>query len=68
MGSDLFGIGKSALGASKKQLATSSHNIANANNENFSRQRVNLRTNNPMGVGNHAMGSGVNVRSIKKST
>lgn len=66
MGSDLFGIGKSALGASKKQLATSSHNIANANNENFSRQRVNLRTNTPIGEGNYATGAGVNVRSIRR--
>lgn len=66
MGSDLFGIGKSALGASKKQLATASHNIANANNENFSRQRVNLRTGAPIGESNYALGTGVNVRSIRR--
>jgi flagellar hook-associated protein 1 len=66
VGADLFGIGKSALDASKKSLATSSHNIANANNENFSRQRVNLRTNTPIGEGNYVVGSGVNVRSIRR--
>jgi flagellar hook-associated protein 1 FlgK len=66
MGSDLLSIGKSALHASKKSLATSSHNIANANTEGYSRQRVNLQTNPPIGVGNHVLGNGVDVKSVKR--
>lgn len=66
MGVDILGIGKSALDASKKSLSTASHNIANANTEGFSRQRVNLRTNTPIGQGNYVLGSGVNIRSIKR--
>jgi flagellar hook-associated protein 1 FlgK len=62
----LLGIGKSALDASKKSLATSSHNIANANTEGFSRQQVNLSTNTPVAEGSYVSGTGVNVRSIKR--
>lgn len=67
MGSDLFSIGRSALATSKKSMATTSHNIANANNENFSRQRVTTETNTPIGEGDYVVGSGVNIRSIKRS-
>lgn len=67
MGSDLLSIGKSALNASKKSLATSSHNIANANTEGYSRQRVNLQTNIPIGEGNYVVGNGVHVKSIKRT-
>lgn len=67
MGSDLFSIGRSALATSKKSMATTSHNIANANNENFSRQRVTTETNTPIGEGDYVVGSGVNIRSIKRA-
>lgn len=48
-------------------MATTSHNIANANNENYSRQRVLTETNTPIGEGDYVVGSGVNIRSIKRS-
>lgn len=48
-------------------MATTSHNIANANNENFSRQRVTTETNIPIAEGDYVVGSGVNIRSIKRS-
>jgi len=66
MGADLLSIGKTALNASKKSLETSSHNISNANTEGFSRQKVNLQTNIPIGEGNIVMGNGVHVKSIKR--
>jgi flagellar hook-associated protein 1 len=66
MGADLLSIGKTALNASKKSLETSSHNISNANTEGFSRQKVNLQTNIPIGDGNVVMGNGVHVKSIKR--
>lgn len=67
MGSDLFSIGRSALSTSKKSMATTSHNIANANNENFSRQRITTETNAPLAEGDYVVGSGVNIRSIKRA-
>lgn len=48
-------------------MATTSHNIANANNENFSRQRVTTESNTPLGEGDYVVGSGVNIRSIKRT-
>jgi flagellar hook-associated protein 1 FlgK len=66
LGADLLSIGRSALNASKKSLATASHNIANANTEGYSRQRVNLRTLPPIGSDNVVMGTGVDIRSVKR--
>lgn len=66
MSADLFSIGRSALNTSKKSLATTSHNIANANTEGFSRQRVTSETNTPVGEGQHVFGTGVNIRSVKR--
>lgn len=66
MGSDLFSIGRTSLNASKKSLSTTSHNIANANTEGFSRQRVNLETSTPVGNGHIVMGTGVNIKSVKR--
>lgn len=67
MGADLFSIGRSSLSTSKKSMETTSHNIANANNENFSRQRVTTESNTPIGKGDYVVGSGVSIRSIKRS-
>ncbi len=66
MGADLLSIGRSSLNASKKSLSTASHNIANANTEGYSRQRVNLRTLPPVGESNVVMGTGVDVKSVKR--
>lgn len=66
MGADLFSIGRSSLGAAKKSLATTSHNIANANTEGFSRQRVTTETNIPVGEGSTIFGTGTNIREVKR--
>ncbi|MAZ49227.1 MAG: flagellar hook-associated protein FlgK [Halobacteriovoraceae bacterium] len=66
MGSDLFSIGRTSLNASKKSLSTTSHNIANANTEGYSRQRVNLESATPIGEGNIVIGSGVSIKSVKR--
>ena len=66
MGSDLFSIGRTALATSKKSIATTSHNIANANNENFSRQRITTESGTPVGEGDVVMGTGVRIREIKR--
>ncbi len=66
MGADLFSIGRSSLRTSKKSLATTSHNIANANTEGFSRQVVTAETSTPIQSGNNVYGTGVNVKSVKR--
>lgn len=66
MSVDLLSIGKSGLFASKKSLQTTGHNIANANTEGYSRQNVNQETGVPIGDSNTVMGSGVNVKNVKR--
>lgn len=66
MGADLFSIGRSSLRTSKKSLSTTSHNIANANTEGYSRQTVTAETNTPIQSGKNIFGTGVNVKNIKR--
>lgn len=54
------------MSASKKSMATTSHNIANANDDNFSRQRVTTETNIPVAEGDYVVGTGTNIREIKR--
>ena len=66
MGADLFSIGRSSLRTSKQSLATTSHNISNANTEGYSRQQVVAETNAPIQSGNNVHGTGVNIKSIMR--
>ncbi len=66
MGVDVLNVGRSGLAAAKKSLSTTSHNIANANTEGYSRQRVNLEASNPISEGSHVLGTGVDVKSVKR--
>ncbi|MCT4642341.1 MAG: flagellar hook-associated protein FlgK [Bacteriovoracaceae bacterium] len=66
MGADLFNIGRTSLHASKKALSTTSHNIANANTEGYSRQRVTTETNTPIAEGSYVLGTGTRVAGIKR--
>ena len=66
MGADLFNIGRTSLHASKTSLKTTSHNIANANTEGYSRQKVTQETNTPVAEGNYVLGTGTNIKSIKR--
>lgn len=66
MGADLFNIGRTSLHASKTSLKTTSHNIANANTEGYSRQRVHQETNTPISEGSYTLGTGTNIRSVKR--
>ena len=60
--------GVSALIAFQRALATTSHNISNANTEGYSRQRVELVTRQPQEFGNGFVGQGVAVRDIERFT
>jgi flagellar hook-associated protein 1 FlgK len=66
VGADLFSIGRSSMNTAKKSMATTSHNIANANDDNFSRQQVTTETNTPVAEGDYVVGTGVNIREIKR--
>lgn len=62
---NMFNTGKSALFANKAALATTGHNIANANTEGFSRQRVETTAQDPhSAIGKSVMGTGVKVANV----
>ena len=48
-------------------MSTTSHNIANANTEGFSRQEVRTETNPTLPEGDYVLGTGVEIQSIKRS-
>ncbi|MDZ7783993.1 MAG: flagellar hook-associated protein FlgK [Halioglobus sp.] len=63
---DLLNIGSSALLSLQRAISTTGHNIANANTEGFSRQRVNLETQPPEFAGGNFVGNGVRVDSVER--
>ncbi len=62
----LLNIGKTGLYASKKSLEVTGHNIANANTEGYSRQRVRQTTNIPVTRDGVLTGTGTRVESINR--
>lgn len=64
--SDLLSTGVSGLLAFQRGLATTSHNIANAGTEGYSRQRIELEARTPQGFGSGFIGRGVDVSSITR--
>ncbi len=63
---DSMQIGYSALNAARQALNTTSHNIANANTEGYSRQRVNQATNTPTNEGGLYFGNGVKITDVQQ--
>ncbi len=63
---DILNIGLTGLAASKKGLETTSHNLANANTEGYSRQRINQTTNTPAAQSGLIHGTGVRVVDINR--
>jgi flagellar hook-associated protein 1 FlgK len=63
---DLVGIGGSALLAYRTALDVIGHNIANANTDGYSRQRVDLQTAVPTPSSRGTLGSGVTVNTIER--
>ena len=56
--------GRSGLNASQTSVTTTSHNIANANNEFYTRQRVTYAASTPFHTQPGDIGTGVSVTSI----
>lgn len=48
-------------------MSTTSHNIANANTDGFSRQEVRTETGHSLPEGDYVVGTGVEIQSIKRS-
>ena len=63
---DMMGTALSALTTYQRALSTTSHNIANANTEGYSRQRVDMSTRVVNQAGTGALGSGVQVASLRR--
>ena len=66
MGADLLNIGKSGLFTAKQSMSTTSHNIANANTEGYSRQEVKTETGHGLMEGDYVVGTGVEIQSIRR--
>lgn len=66
MGADLLNIGKSGLFTAKQSMSTTSHNIANANTEGYSRQEVRTKNSITLPEGDYVLGTGVDVQSIRR--
>ena len=62
----LLNIGHSGLIAARKRLATSGHNISNANTEGFSRQRAPQETTTPLGQGDIIIGTGTRIARVER--
>ena len=62
----MLGIGVSGLLSYQRALQTVSHNVANANTDGYSRQRVELGTQPPEFAGGSYIGSGVRVQSVER--
>lgn len=65
--SSMMDVGKRSLQNSQTALQTVSHNIANKSTEGFSRQRVELQTNVPIGEGNIRIGMGARAGQISRT-
>lgn len=63
---DMLGNSLSALVSYQRAIATTSHNIANADTEGYSRQAVSFNTRVPQQVGSFAIGSGVNIDAVRR--
>ncbi len=62
----MLGVGVSGLQAYQRALQTVSHNVANANTEGYSRQRVIMSAQAPVLYGNSYLGTGVKVQNIER--
>jgi len=62
----IFDISISGLLSNQAAIQTTSHNIANANVEGYSRQRIDQIQRNPQFIGGNYFGTGVEVGTVKR--
>ncbi|MDH5181381.1 MAG: flagellar hook-associated protein FlgK [Gammaproteobacteria bacterium] len=63
---DMLGISVSGVMAAQRALSTTGHNIANANSEGYSRQRITMEARPPSAVGRGGIGNGVVVNDVHR--
>ena len=66
--SSIINNGLTGLTAHQTALSTTAHNIANANNEGYSRQVTSFATNNAVRKGDMSVGTGVTINGITRVT
>jgi len=64
---NLFDVGTSALNSLQRAISTTGNNIANVNTEGYSRQEVSFASRQPEYIGGHALGTGVEISSIRRA-
>lgn len=67
MGNSILSVGITGLSAAQAGLVTTSHNIANASTDGFSRQSIIQSTNTPIFTGAGYFGQGTNVTTVKRN-
>jgi flagellar hook-associated protein 1 FlgK len=68
MGSGIFALGTGAMNASRAMLDTTAHNISNVNTPGYSRQRVELATEDGLYTGAGFFGRGVRLTTVSRAT
>jgi flagellar hook-associated protein 1 FlgK len=63
----ILSIARTAISAQQAAIATVSHNIANAETEGYSRQRVELMPGDPVRFTYGSFGSGVQIQSVTRA-
>jgi flagellar hook-associated protein 1 len=66
MGSGVFNVAVSGLNAAQLGLQTTSHNIASASTEGYSRQRIVQNNNTPLFTGAGFVGQGTSVETVQR--
>ncbi|MFZ6672360.1 flagellar hook-associated protein FlgK [Undibacterium sp. Xuan67W] len=66
MGSNILGIGQSALAAAQLGIATTGHNIANASTVGYNRQVLYQSAAAPQNIGGNFVGQGTQVNQIAR--
>jgi flagellar hook-associated protein 1 FlgK len=64
--SRIFDISRRSLATYQNSMNVASHNISNAANKNYTRQRVNLAAENPGTKCNFVWGTGIKLDSISR--
>ncbi|WP_417071097.1 flagellar hook-associated protein FlgK [Niveibacterium terrae] len=67
MGNSILSVGITGLSAAQAGLITTSHNIANASTDGYSRQSIVQTTNTPMFSGVGYFGQGTTLSTVKRS-
>lgn len=62
----IFDVSQRSLATYQKALDVTAHNVANANNEDYSRQKVQFSSSNPDTIDNYSIGAGVQISQISR--